>query len=224
MAGHADGRQAPRDEVVHLEQREPAPGRVSVIDAIVGKFPRRRATFNATQKEGPDCALAQFNARNEHRARSGSGESDPPCARSRRRQAAGHGRPSFENPRDTAKRIGSRARSGFDGKLRIDIENGRGVEAPAVFFCNPNNPTATVRKTAVIDMVRASGQPRPAPLLPLLDYVTDGLPVAIDVARPRTCSSPAPSPGLRHGRTARRLSHAPTIKAVTAYKMPCSAP
>ena len=56
--------------------------------------------------------------------------------------------PSFENPRDTARKIGTPVRAGHSShdKLRIDID--KTVEASKgaglVFFCNPNNPTATV--------------------------------------------------------------------------------
>ena len=99
--------------------------------------------------------------------------------------------PSFESPRDTAKKIGTPVKEvGFDGKLRIDIakmaEASKG--AGLVFFCNPNNPTATVHgKTAVADMVKAIRAASPDTMILIdeayHDYVTDpSYQSAIDIA------------------------------------------
>ena len=128
--------------------------------------------------------------------------------------------PSFENPRDTAKKIGTPVSEvGFDGKLRIDIakmvEASKG--AGLVFFCNPNNPTATVHgKTAVADMVKAIRAASPDTMILIdeayHDYVTDpsysvgGRRRAGDAERVR---DPHLLEGLRHGRAARRLRHRP---------------
>ena len=89
--------------------------------------------------------------------------------------------PSFENPRDTAKKIGTPVKEvALDGKLRIDmakmVEASKG--AGLVFFCNPNNPTATVHgKSAVADMVKQIRAASPDTMILIdeayHDYVTD---------------------------------------------------
>ena len=82
--------------------------------------------------------------------------------------------PSFEAPRDTAKKIGTPVREvGFDAALRIDlaklVEASKG--AGLVFFCNPNNPTATVHgQAAVADTVKAIRAASPDTVI-LLDEV-----------------------------------------------------
>jgi histidinol-phosphate aminotransferase len=141
--------------------------------------------------------------------------------------------PSFENPRDTAKRLGTPVKEvALDGKLRIDIakmvEAAKG--AGLVFFCNPNNPTATVHgKSAVADMVKEIRAASPDTMILIdeayHDYVTDpSYQSAIDVALAtpnvfvtRTFSKAYGMAGLRAGYA---IGHAPTIKAIQAYKMP----
>ena len=108
--------------------------------------------------------------------------------------------PSFENPRDTAKKIGTavQARSKLDNKLRIDID--KTVEASKgaglVFFCNPNNPTATVHgASAVADFVKRVRAASPDTVILIdeayHDYVTDPSYKTADGHRAsprRTCS------------------------------------
>jgi histidinol-phosphate aminotransferase len=210
-----------------------------VLDAIVGKFPEaHRYPFNARQNEGAlITALAQkFQAKNEnvllgpgsgeiltHSVRAFTSPSKPLVT----------AWPSFENPRDTAKKIGTPVREvALDSKLRIDmaklVEASKG--AGLVFFCNPNNPTATVHgKTAVADMVKAIRAASPDTMILIdeayHDYVTDpSYQTAVDIALStpnvyvtRTFSKAYGMAGLRAGYA---IGHAPTIKAIQAYKMP----
>jgi len=210
-----------------------------VLDAIVGKFPEaHRYPFNAKQTEGAlITAIAQkFSAKNEnillgpgsgeiltHSVRAFTSSSKPLVT----------AWPSFENPRDTAKKIGTPIKEvALDGKLRIDIakmvEASKG--AGLVFFCNPNNPSATVHgKTAVADMVKAIRAASPDTMILIdeayHDYVTDpSYQSAIDIALStpnvfvtRTFSKAYGMAGLRAGYA---IGHAPTIKAIQAFKMP----
>ncbi len=210
-----------------------------VLDAIVGKFPEaHRYPFNARQTEGAlITALAQkFQAKNENLLLGpGSGEILTHAVRAFTSpgKALVTAWPSFENPRDTAKKIGTPVREvALDGKLRIDIakmiEASKG--AGLVFFCNPNNPTATVHgKTAVADMVKAIRAASPDTMILIdeayHDYVTDpSYQSAVDIALStpnvfvtRTFSKAYGMAGLRAGYA---IGHAPTIKAIQAYKMP----
>ncbi len=210
-----------------------------VLDAIVGKFPEaHRYPFNARQTEGAlITAIAQkFQAKNENVLLGpGSGEILTHSVRAftSASKPLVTAWPSFENPRDTAKKIGTPVREvQLDGKLRIDIakmiEASKG--AGLVFFCNPNNPTATVHgKTAVADMVKAI-RSASADTLILIDeayhdYVTDpSYQSAVDIALStpnvfvtRTFSKAYGMAGLRAGYA---IGHAPTIKAIQAFKMP----
>jgi histidinol-phosphate aminotransferase len=241
MAGDTEAQMAaPGARVIRISSNENplGPGQ-HVIDAIVGKFPEAaRYPFNATQKEGALIgALAQkFGAKNENIVLGpGSGEILTHAVRAftSPTKPLVTAWPSFENPRDTAKKIGTPVREvGFDGKLKIDID--KMVEASKgaglVFFCNPNNPTATVHgKTAVADMVKAIRAASPDTVILLdeayHDYVTDpayqsGVDVALatpNVFVTRTFSKAYGMAGLRAGYA---IGHAPTIKAITAYKTP----
>ncbi|MGE3888071.1 MAG: histidinol-phosphate transaminase [Vicinamibacterales bacterium] len=210
-----------------------------VLDAIVGKFPEaHRYPFNARQNEGSlITAIAQkFQAKNENVLLGpGSGEILTHSVRAftSASKPLVTAWPSFENPRDTAKKIGTPVREvALDGKLRIDIakmiEASKG--AGLVFFCNPNNPTATVHgKTAVADMVKAIRAASPDTMILIdeayHDYVTDpSYQSAVDIALStpnvfvtRTFSKAYGMAGLRAGYA---IGHAPTIKAVQAFKMP----
>jgi histidinol-phosphate aminotransferase len=210
-----------------------------VLDAIVGKFPEAaRYPFNAKQTEGAlITALAKhFSAKNENILLGpGSGEILTHSVRAftSASKPLVTAWPSFENPRDTARKIGVPVKEvSLDGKLRIDIQ--KMVEASKgaglVFFCNPNNPTATVHgRTAVADMVKAIRQASPDTMILIdeayHDYVTDGsYQSAVDIALStpnvyvtRTFSKAYGMAGLRAGYA---IGHAPTIKAIQAFKMP----
>jgi histidinol-phosphate aminotransferase len=99
-----------------------------------------------------------------------------------------------------------------------------------VFFCNPNNPTATVHgQTAVTDTVKAIRAASPDTVILLdeayHDYVTDpayatAMPLAVstpNVFVARTFSKAHGMAGLRAGYA---VGDARVITALTAYKMP----
>lgn len=141
--------------------------------------------------------------------------------------------PSFETPRETAKKIGTPVREvGFDAGLAIDLtkmaEAARG--AGLVFFCNPNNPTATVHgKTAVADLVKAVRQASPDTVILIdeayHDYVTlpayeTAVPLALatpNVFVARTFSKAHGMAGLRAGYA---IGDPAAIAKLQAYKMP----
>jgi histidinol-phosphate aminotransferase len=210
-----------------------------VLDAIVGKFPEaHRYPFNATQHEGVliKAVADKFQARPENVLLGpGSGEILTHAVRA---FTAGTrplvtAWPSFEMPRVTAKKIGAPVKEvGFDGKLKIDVakmtESAKG--AGLVFFCNPNNPTATVHgKTAVADMVKAIRTSSPDTVILIdeayHDYVTDpSYQSAIDIALStpnvfvtRTFSKAYGMAGLRAGYA---IGQADTIKQIQKFKMP----
>jgi histidinol-phosphate aminotransferase len=210
-----------------------------VLDAIVGKFPEaHRYPFNARQTEGALIgAVAQkFQAKNENVLLGpGSGEILTHAVRAftSPTKALVTAWPSFENPRDTAKKIGTPVKEvALDSKLRIDmakmVEASKG--AGLVFFCNPNNPTATVHgRASVADLIKQIRAASPDTVILVdeayHDYVTDPSyqsVVDLALATPnvfvtRTFSKAYGMAGLRAGYA---IGHAPTIKAIQAFKMP----
>ncbi|MBM3781668.1 MAG: aminotransferase class I/II-fold pyridoxal phosphate-dependent enzyme [Acidobacteria bacterium] len=210
-----------------------------VLDAIVGKFPEaHRYPFNAKQTEGAlITAIAQKNAaKNENVLLApGSGELLVHAVRAftSASKPLVTAWPSYETPRDIAKKMGIPVReAALDGKLRIDIakmvEASKG--AGLVFFCNPNNPTATVHgKSAAVDLVKAIRAASPETVILIdeayHDYVTDpayGSMIDVALATPnvfvtRTFSKAYGMAGLRAGYA---IGHAPTVKSIAAYKMP----
>lgn len=210
-----------------------------VVDAIVGKFPEAaRYPFNARQNDGTLIAAlsAKFGAKGENVALgAGSGEllTNAVRAFTSPTKPLVTAWPSFENPRDTAKKIGTPVKEvALDSKLRIDVakmvEASKG--AGLVFFCNPNNPTATVHgKTTVADMVKQIRAASPDTVILIdeayHDYVTDpSYQTAMDLALStpnvfvaRTFSKAYGMAGLRAGYA---IGHAPTIKALNAFRMP----
>jgi len=210
-----------------------------VLDAIVGKFPEaHRYPFNATQHEGVliKAVADKFQAKPENVLLGpGSGEILTHAVRA---FTAGTrplvtAWPSFEMPRVTAKKLGAPVKEvGFDAKLKIDVakmaESAKG--AGLVFFCNPNNPTATVHgKSAVADMVKAIRTSSPDTVILIdeayHDYVTDpSYQSAIDIALStpnvfvtRTFSKAYGMAGLRAGYA---IGQADTIKQIQKFKMP----
>ena len=210
-----------------------------VLDAIVGKFPEAaRYPFNARQNDGTliTALSTKFGAKGENVALgAGSGEllTNAVRAFTSPTKPLVTAWPSFENPRDTAKKIGTPVKEvALDSKLRIDVakmvEASKG--AGLVFFCNPNNPTATVHgKTTVADMVKQIRAASPDTVILIdeayHDYVTDpSYQTAMDLALStpnvfvaRTFSKAYGMAGLRAGYA---IGHAPTIKALNAYRMP----
>jgi histidinol-phosphate aminotransferase len=210
-----------------------------VLDAIIGKFPEaHRYPFNATQHEGVliKAVADKFQAKPENVLLGpGSGEILTHSVRAftSATRPLVTAWPSFENPRDTAKKIGTPVKEvGFDAKLKIDVakmsEAAKG--AGLVFFCNPNNPTATVHgKTAVADLVKAIRSSSPDTVILIdeayHDYVTDPSyesAIAIALSTPnvfvtRTFSKAYGMAGLRAGYA---IGQPETIKAIQKFKMP----
>jgi histidinol-phosphate aminotransferase len=210
-----------------------------VLDALMGKFPEAaRYPFNARQNDGAliTALSAKFGAKNENVAL-GAGSGELLVNAVRAFTSAGKplvtAWPSFENPRDTAKKIGTPVKEvALDGNLRIDIAKmvDASKGAGLVFFCNPNNPTATVHgHTAVADMVKAIRSASPDTVILLdeayHDYVTDSsYKTAVDVALStpnvfvtRTFSKAFGMAGLRAGYA---IGDAATIKRLNAFRMP----
>jgi len=143
--------------------------------------------------------------------------------------------PSFENPRDTARKIGTEVRAvDLDKNLRIDVD--KLVEASKgaglVFFCNPNNPTATVHGApTVADFVTRVRAASPDTIILIdeayHDYVTDpSYKTAMDIAKTtpnvfvtRTFSKAYGMAGLRVGYA---VGARETIQALGRYRMPYS--
>ena len=210
-----------------------------VVDIIVGKFPEAgRYPFNAQQRE-PVLVKALASkygvADNQVALGPGSGEILTNAVRA----FTGPGKPlatawpTFENPRDTARKIGTEVRAvDLDANLRINID--KLVEASKgaglVFFCNPNNPTATVHgAAAVADFVKRVRAASPDTVILIdeayHDYVTDpAYKTAMDVAKStpkvfvaRTFSKAYGMAGLRVGYA---VGDAEVIGRLNEFRMP----
>ena len=210
-----------------------------VIDAIVGKFPEAgRYPFNAREREPVliKALAAKFGvADNQVALGPGSGEvlSNAVRAFTSPTKPLATAWPSFENPRDTARKIGTEVRAvDLDAKLRLDID--KLVEASKgaglVFFCNPNNPTATVHSAATVaDFVKRVRAASPDTVILIdeayHDYVTDSsYKTAMDIAKStpkvfiaRTFSKAYGMAGLRVGYA---VGDAEVIKRLNDFRMP----
>jgi histidinol-phosphate aminotransferase len=211
-----------------------------VLDAIVGKFPEAaRYPFNAVQHEGqlPGAIAAKFpGAKPENVVMgAGSGEILTNAVRAFTSPARPFATPwpSFENPNVTARKIGTPVREvKLDASLRIDVPAtiAAAKGAGLVFFCNPNNPTATVHgQPAVADFVKQMRATSPDTMILIdeayHDYVTDpSYRSAVDIALvtpnvfvARTFSKAYGMAGLRIGYA---IGHAPTIRRLNSFRMP----
>jgi histidinol-phosphate aminotransferase len=210
-----------------------------VIDVIVGKFPEAgRYPFNAREREPVliKALAAKFGVADHQVALGpGSGEvlSNAVRAFTSPTKPLATAWPSFENPRDTARKIGTEVRAiDLDAKLRIDID--KLVEASKgaglVFFCNPNNPTATVHSAATVaDFVKRVRAASPDTVILIdeayHDYVTDpSYKTAMDIAKStpkvfvaRTFSKAYGMAGLRVGYA---VGDAEVIKRLNDFRMP----
>jgi histidinol-phosphate aminotransferase len=210
-----------------------------VLDAIVGKFPEAgRYPFNARQNEGalPVALAAKFGAKPENIVMgAGSGEILTNAVRAFTSPTKAYATPwpSFESPNWTARKIGSPVKEvKLDDKLRIDvdktIEGSKG--AGLVFFCNPNNPTATVHgASTVADFVKRLRAASPETVILIdeayHDYVTDpSYKTAVDIALStpnvfvtRTMSKAYGMAGLRIGYA---IGQKETIARLTEFRMP----
>jgi len=210
-----------------------------VLDAMIGKFPEgHRYPFNARQNDGAlvNALMAKFKAKAENVALgAGSGELLVSAVRAftSPTRALVTALPSFEAPRDTAKKLGSAVKEvPVDDKQRLDIN--KMVEASKgaglVFFCNPNNPTSTVHgKTTVADMVKQIRKASPDTIILIdeayHDYVTDpsyqsSMDLALttpNVFVTRTFSKAYGMAGLRAGYA---IGHPAAIRELNRFRMP----
>jgi histidinol-phosphate aminotransferase len=209
------------------------------LDAITGQFPQAgRYPFNSTPNEGALVgAVAQkFGVKPENIVMgAGSGEilTNAVRAFTGANKPLVTAWPSFEAPHTTAEKIGSPITEvPLDDKLRIDIPKmlAKMQGAGLVFFCNPNNPTATVHgATAVADFVKAVRQQSPDTVILIdeayHDYVTDpSYKTAVELAMStpnvfvaRTFSKAYGMAGLRIGYA---VGQPQVIKQLARYKMP----
>lgn len=141
--------------------------------------------------------------------------------------------PTFENPTGIAQRLGHPVREiRVDSAFRLD-PGGMIDAAPGsglVFFCNPNNPTATVHgaKTVADFVQRVRSASTDTTILideAYHEYVTDpsystAVPLAVstpNVLVARTFSKAFGMAGMRIGYA---VGHADTIRRLARYKMP----
>lgn len=233
-------RGAPNANIIRIASNENplGPGQ-HVIDVIVSKFPEAgRYPFNAREQE-PVLVKALADrygvANNQVVLGPGSGEilSNAVRAFTSPAKPLATAWPTFENPRDTARKIGTEVRAiPLDANLKIDID--KLVEASKgaglVFFCNPNNPTATVHSgDAVADFIKRVRSASPDTVI-LIDeayheYVTDpSYRTAMDIAKStpkvfvsRTFSKAYGMAGLRVGFG---VGDAEVMKRLGEFRMP----
>jgi histidinol-phosphate aminotransferase len=210
-----------------------------VLDVIVGKFPEAgRYPFNAREQEPvlvKAIASKQGVSNDQVVLGPGSGEilSNAVRAFTSPTKPLATAWPTFENPRDTAQKIGTEVRAvPLDANLKIDVnklvEASKG--AGLVFFCNPNNPTATVHSGEVVaDFVKRVRAASPDTVILIdeayHDYVTDpSYRSAMDIAKStpnvfvaRTFSKAYGMAGLRVGYG---VGDRTVIKRLNEFRMP----
>lgn len=235
----AGGDARPRDLRISLNENPVGPGQ-HVLDALIGKLHESsRYPFNALQHEGqlPAAIAAKFpGARAENVVMgAGSGEilTNAVRAFTSPQRPLATAWPSFENPRVTAEKIGTPVREvKLDASLRLDAPATAAAARGAglVFFCNPNNPTATVHGHAVVaDFVKQVRASSPDTVIVIdeayHDYVTDPdykSAVEIALATPnvivtRTFSKAYGMAGLRMGYA---IGHPPIIRRLAGFRLP----
>jgi len=242
--GSLEYAQAPRgassSNVIRIASNENplGPGQ-HVVDVIVGKFPEAgRYPFNAREQEPVliKALASKLGMTNDQIVLgAGSGEilSNAVRAFTSPTKPLATAWLTFENPRDTARKIGADVRAvELDANLRVDID--KLVEASKgaglVFFCNPNNPTATVHGApAVADFVTRVRAASPDTVILIdeayHDYVTDpSYKTAMDIAKStpkvfvaRTFSKAFGMAGLRVGYG---VGDKEVIKVLNSYRMP----
>ena len=210
-----------------------------VIDVIVSKFPEAgRYPFNAREQEPvlvKAIASKHGVANNQVLLGPGSGEilTNAVRAFTSPGKPLATAWPTFENPRDTAQKLGIEVRAvPLDANLKIDIDKlvDASKGAGLVFFCNPNNPTATVHSgAAVADFIKRVRAASPDTVI-LVDeayheYVTDpSYRSAMDIAKStpkvfvsRTFSKAYGMAGMRVGFA---VGDAEVIKRLHEFRMP----
>ena len=144
--------------------------------------------------------------------------------------------PTFEIPHDKARRVGTEVRAvPLDARLRLDVERMTAASdgAGLVYFCNPNNPTATVHgASTVAEFLTRVGTASPDTVVLIdeayHDYVADPsyeTAIATAATQPnivvtRTFSKAHGMAGVRLGYA---IGHASTIERLARYRMPLGA-
>lgn len=214
------------------------PGR-KALDAISGKFfEAGRYPFNSTPSDRNLVeAIAAHHKVKPENVTLGAGSQEILKSAVRAFTSASRGlvtaAPTFENPTSVARRLGHPVKEVLvDADFRLDLA-GMIAAAPGaglVFFCNPNNPTATVHPaSAVTDFVSRvrSAAPDAAILIDEAyhEYVTDpayatAVPLALstpNVVVARTFSKAYGMAGMRIGYA---VGRADTIRRLARFKMP----
>jgi histidinol-phosphate aminotransferase len=210
-----------------------------VLDAIVGKFPEgHRYPFNAQQREPVfvEAIAKRYGASNDQvTLGAGSGEILVNAVRAftSSTKPLATPWPTFENPRTTAEKIGTPVRAvDLDKSLRLDID--KLVEASKgaglVFFCNPNNPTATVHSASVVaDFVKRVRAASPDTVILIdeayHDYVTDpNYKTAMDIAKSTPKVFVARTMSKAYGMAGMRIGYAvgdkEVINKLNQFRMP----
>lgn len=210
-----------------------------VIEAITREFPEAgRYPFNSTPSDRNLVeAIAKHHSVKPENVTLGAGSQEilKNAVRAFTSPARGlvTATPTFENPTGIARRLGHPVTEvRVDADFRLDTA-GMMAAAPGaglVFFCNPNNPTATVHGAKTVsDFVQRvrSSAPDAAILIDEAyhEYVTDpayATAVPLAAATPgvlvaRTFSKAHGMAGMRIGYA---IGHADTIRQLARYKMP----
>jgi histidinol-phosphate aminotransferase len=210
-----------------------------VLDAIVGKFPEaHRYPFNAQQREPVfvDAIAKKWGVTPDQvTLGAGSGEilTNAVRAFTSPSKPLATPWPTFESPRETAKKIGTEVRAiDLDKNLRVDLD--KLVEASKgaglVFFCNPNNPTATVHgASAVADFIKRVRAASPETVILIdeayHDYVTDpSYKTAMDIAKSTPKVFLARTMSKAYGMAGMRVGYAvgdkEVIDTLNRFRMP----
>jgi histidinol-phosphate aminotransferase len=145
------------------------------------------------------------------------------------------GLPTFEDPGRHAEVAGAVVRTvPVDSQLKLDLEGmaNQAGGAGLVFFCNPNNPTATVHSAqAVADFVKTVNKTSPDTVI-LVDeayhhYVEDpsyatALPLALENPRVLVCRTFSKIYGMAGLRIGYAVGRPETLKALRRHKLPNS--
>jgi histidinol-phosphate aminotransferase len=210
-----------------------------VLDAIVGKFPEaNRYPFNAQQREPVfvDAIAKRYGvAADQVTLGAGSGEilTNAVRAFTSPSKPLATPWPTFESPRTTAEKIGTPVRAiDLDKNLKVDVD--KLVEASKgaglVFFCNPNNPTATVHgASTVADFIKRVRAASPDTVILIdeayHDYVTDAsYKTAMDIAKSTPKVFLARTMSKAYGMAGMRIGYAvgdkEIINTLNRYRMP----
>jgi histidinol-phosphate aminotransferase len=214
------------------------PGRAA-IEAITGKFAEAgRYPFNSTPSEsGLASALASSHQVKTENIVLGAGSQEILKTSVRAFTTPARGlvtaSPSFENPVNTAKRLGHPVvEIKVDSAYRLDLDAMASASRGAglLFVCNPNNPTATVHGIKAITSLVEKVRTLSPDTVVLIDeayheYVTDpsyetAVPLALEtpnVLVSRTFSKAYGMAGLRVGYG---IGQPATMKRLATLKMP----